>query len=141
MWTCPNCKRTFKNRNQAHYCGEKPATIDAYIAAQPEEIQPILHAVRDTIRAALPEAEERMSWSMPTYWKGHNLIHFAANKHHLGLYPGEEAAAAFAERLAGYRVSKGTIQLPYAQPMPLPLIAEIAAWCWQAEFEQPPRAE
>lgn len=137
MWICPNCKRTFKHKNQAHYCGEKPATIDAYIAAQPPEIQPILHAVRDAIRAALPEAEERMSWSMPTFWQGRNLIHFAASKHHLGLYPGEEAVEAFAGQLADYKVSKGTIQLPYARPMPLPLIAGIAAWCGQAGQGQP----
>ena len=133
MWVCPKCGRSFKNRNQSHYCGPKPATIDAYISAQPKEIQPVLNAVRDTIRAALPDAEERMAWSMPTYWKEYNLIHFAANKNHLGLYAGAEAVDAFAGRLAGYKTNKGTIQFPYAQPVPLGLIAEIAAWCWQAQ--------
>ena len=62
-------------------------------------------------------------------WKGRNLIHFAANKRHIGLYPGEEAVAAFAEQLKDYKTSKGTIQFPYAKPLPLELIAEIAAWC------------
>lgn len=131
MWVCPKCGRSFKNQNQSHYCGEKPSTIDAYIAAQPEEIQPVLNEVRDTIRTAIPEAEERMSWSMPTFWKGHNIIHFAANKNHLGLYAGTEAVEAFSEKLDGFKTSKGTIQFPYAKPIPLELIAEIAAWCWQ----------
>jgi uncharacterized protein YdhG (YjbR/CyaY superfamily) len=58
----------------------------------------------------LPEAEERISWSMPAYWKGRNIIHFAASKKHLGLYPGDEATAAFAEELSSLGVSKGTIR-------------------------------
>ena len=133
MWLCPKCGRSFKNQNQSHYCGEKPETIDAYIAAQPEQVQPILNEVRNAIRTALPEAEERMSWSMSTYWKGHNIIHFAANKNHLGIYAGTEAVDAFSEKLDGFKTSKGTIQFPYAKPIPLKLIAEIAVWCWQTE--------
>ena len=73
MWTCPKCGREFKNRNQDHYCGAAPKTIDEYIAAQPEKCQPYLKEVREAIRAALPEAEERISWSMPNFWKKHNL--------------------------------------------------------------------
>ncbi len=131
MWLCLKCGRSFKNQNQSHYCGEKPETIDAYIAAQPEQVQPILSEVRNAIRTALPEAEERMSWSMPTFWKGHNIIHFAANKNHFGIYAGTEAVEAFSEKLDGFKTSKGTIQFPYAKTIPLELIAEIAAWCWQ----------
>ena len=66
MWTCPKCGRTFKNQNQSHYCGKAPETIDEYIAAQPEKAQRYLREVREAVRAALPEAEERISWSMPT---------------------------------------------------------------------------
>lgn len=131
MWKCPKCGRSFENQNQSHYCGEKPKTIDEYIAAQPEGVKPYITAVRNSIRAAIPEAEERISWSMPTYWKGHNIIHFAAHKKHLGLYAGTEAVIVFQERLAGYKTSKGTIQFPYAKPIPLELIAEIARWCLQ----------
>ena len=58
-------------------------TVDEYIEAQPEEIQSVLILVRKTISAALPDAQERFSWQMPTYWKNHNLIHFAAQKKHL----------------------------------------------------------
>ena len=128
MWKCPKCGREFSRQNQDHYC-VKPETIDAYIAMQDEAVQPRLREVRDLLRAALPEAEERMSWSMPTFWKGRNIIHFAASKKHLGLYPGGEATAVFADRLTGFDVSKGTIRLPYDKPLPVALIADIARWC------------
>ena len=128
MWKCPKCGREFSRQNQDHYC-VKPETIDAYIAMQDAAVQPRLREVRDILRAALPEAEERMSWSMPTFWKGRNIIHFAASKKHLGLYPGGEATAVFADRLTGFDVSKGTIRLPYDKPLPVALIADIARWC------------
>ena len=104
--------------------------IDEYIAAQDEAIQPRLNNIRETIRAAIPDATEKISYQMPTYWKGRNIIHFAAFKNHIGLYPGGEAPVVFAERLKGYKTSKGTIQFPLDEDLPLELIAEIAAWCY-----------
>lgn len=129
MWKCPKCGRTFKNENQSHYCGKKPESIDEYIAGQPEEVQKYLSEIRNTLRRALPEAEERISWSMPTYWQQHNILHFAANKKHVGFYAGTEAVEVFAEKLKGYKTSKGTIQFQYKEPIPLELISEIAEWC------------
>ena len=129
MWKCPKCGRTFKKQGQSHYCGKAPETIEEYIAAQPEEVQPYLTELRNALRAALPEAEEGISWSMPTYWKNHNIIHFAGFKNHAGLYPGPEAVLEFAERLTEYRTSKGTIQLPYSRPVPAELVSDIARWC------------
>lgn len=129
MWMCPRCGRTFKNTGQSHYCGKAPATIEEYILGQPEETRDCLRRVDNAIKTAIPEAKEKISWSMPTYWKGRNLIQFAASRKHIGLYPGPEAVAAFAGRLTGYKTGKGTIQLPYDQPLPLGLIAEIAGWC------------
>ena len=129
MWVCPKCGRSFKSREQSHYCGKPPETIEAYIAAQPEEAQDYLRQINAAIKASIPEAKEKISWSMPTYWKGRNLIQFAASKRHVGLYPGPEAVEAFAARLTEYKTSKGTIQLPYSKPLPLELIGEIAKWC------------
>ena len=129
-WKCPKCGREFSRQNQDHYC-VKPRNIDDYIAAQDEKYQPVLREVRAVLRNVLPEAEERISWSMPTYWKGRNIIHFAASKNHLGLYPGDEATAAFAEELSGLSVSKGTIRVPYDQPLPSELIERIAKWCYE----------
>jgi uncharacterized protein YdhG (YjbR/CyaY superfamily) len=133
MWKCPKCSREFKNEDQSHFCVETPNSIDVYIDAQAEEVQPLLHQVRNAIRTALPDAQERISWKMPTFWSGHNLIHFAAFKKHIGVYPGEKAIVYFADRLVEYKTSKGAIQLPYERPLPLTLIAEIAKWCYESE--------
>ena len=129
-WKCPKCGREFSKQNQDHYC-VKPQNIDDYISMQDEQYQSVLREVRAVLRNALPEAEERISWSMPTYWKGRNIIHFAASKNHLGLYPGDEATAAFAKELSGLGVSKGTIRVPYDQPLPAELIERIAKWCYE----------
>ena len=99
MWKCPKCGREFKKKGQSHYCGEKPKTIDEYILNQDEDKQEDLRYIRQILYSALPEAEERISWSMPTYWKGHNIIHFAASKKHIGLYPGPAAVVQFSKGL------------------------------------------
>ena len=131
MWKCPKCGRTFKNTNQDHYCGKTPETVDEYILAQDEEIRDMLQSVRAVLKEELPDAKEKISWSMPTYRKEHNIIHFAANKKHIGLYPGPEAVAHFAAALdqAGCTYSKGSIRIPFSKELPLNLIREIAAWC------------
>ncbi len=131
MWTCPKCGRAFQRREQDHYCGKAPETVDEYIAAQPEEVREYLNEIREALRAALPETEERISWSMPAFWKKHTIIQFAGFKKHAGLYPGPEAVQEFAERLQGYKTSKGGIQLPYSKPVPVGLISDIAKWCFQ----------
>jgi uncharacterized protein YdhG (YjbR/CyaY superfamily) len=131
MWTCPKCGRAFKEQSHRHVCNPQATPIDDYNAVQPEAIKLILYQIRDKIRTILPEAQERISWGMPTYWKDHNIIHFAAHKKHIGLYPGPEAIAHFSNQLKGYKTSKGAIQFPYDQPIPLVLIGEIAEWCYQ----------
>ncbi len=69
MWECPKCGRTFKRTNQDHYCGLAPATIEEYIERQPDEAQPYLRQINSVLKAALPDVVEKISWSMPTYWK------------------------------------------------------------------------
>ena len=131
MWKCPKCGRSFKKENQSHYCGKAPETVDEYILAQDEGIRDQLQSIRSVLKSELPDATEKISWSMATYWKGHNIIHFAAAKKHIGLYPGPEAVEHFAEKLdqAGCPYSKGAIRIPCSVELPLSLIAEIAAWC------------
>jgi uncharacterized protein YdhG (YjbR/CyaY superfamily) len=128
MWQCPKCGREFKNNNQDHYCGEAPQTIDEYIAGQPEDVRIILAKLRQTIRSAAPDATEKISWRMPTFWQGENLIHFAAFKKHIGIYPGDLSLAPFKDRLADYHTTKGAIQFPYTQPIDYQLIADITHW-------------
>jgi uncharacterized protein YdhG (YjbR/CyaY superfamily) len=125
MWKCPKCQRDFKNAHQEHQCGNTPATIDEYIAAQPEEVQPILTKIRQTIREAAPDAKEKISWRMPTFWQGENLIHFAAFKKHIGIYPGDLSLVPFEDKLVGYHTTKGAIQFPIDKPVDYELIADI----------------
>lgn len=112
-----------------------PQTIEDYIAQFDDDRQVMLNEVYAAIREAAPEALERISYGIPTFWQGHNLIHFAAAKNHLGLYPGKDGVEAFAEKLAeaGYRTSTGTIRFPFDQPLPLDLIAEITRFRAQEE--------
>ena len=133
-WKCPKCGREFRKKDQDHYC-IKPRTIEEYIAAQEESVRPRLRQLRSIIHEAIPDAEEKISWSMPTFWKGKNLIHFASFRKHIGLYPGDEATAAFAEELTDFEVSKGTIRLPHGEPLPEELIRRIAEWCDKAYAE------
>jgi uncharacterized protein YdhG (YjbR/CyaY superfamily) len=102
--------------------------IDNYIELQSEEVRPLLVKIRETIRDAAPDAIEKISYRMPTFWQGKNLIHFAAFKHHIGIYPGSEAVAVFADRLIGLKTSKGAIQFPSGKPIDYTLIAEITHW-------------
>ncbi len=115
----------------AGWSGRTIETIDQYIEEQDERTRPYLYEMRRILHEAIPEAQERISWSMPTFWKGRNILHFAASKKHLGLYPGGEAAEIFADRLTDYDVSKGTIRFSYGRPLPEALITDIAKWCYQ----------
>lgn len=129
MWTCQRCNQEFEKENQKHKCNDSITPIDDYISTQPIEIQPLLHQVRNAISKVLPNAQEKISWGMPTYWRKHNIIHFAAFKKHLGIYPGSEAIEHFKDKLNDLKHTKGAIQIPYDKPLPLALISEIAKWC------------
>jgi uncharacterized protein YdhG (YjbR/CyaY superfamily) len=100
-------------------------SIDEYIATFPEGIQALLQHVRATIRAAAPDAEERISYQMPTFALHGNLVHFAALKNHIGFYPTSSGVAAFKDELTAYVSTPGAIQFPLNQPLPLDLITRI----------------
>ena len=100
-------------------------SIDEYIESFPQETQKILREICATIKAAAPQAEEKISYQMPTFFLNGNLIHFAAFKNHIGLYPTPSGTEAFKEEIAKYKNAKGSIQLPIDEPMPLKLISRI----------------
>ena len=104
------------------------SSIDEYISKQNERIQPILKKVRDTIKTEAPNAVEKITWRMPTFWENENLIHFAAFKNHLGIYPGDLSLAPFKDKLIKYHTTKGAIQFPYGKPIDYELIADITKW-------------
>jgi uncharacterized protein YdhG (YjbR/CyaY superfamily) len=103
-------------------------SVDEYIASQPEAVQGILGRVRSTIRKAVPEAQEVISYRMPTYTLyGGRLLYFAVWKQHYSIYAAtEQVVAAFRDELASYDVDKGTIRFPLSEPVPVKLIGRIA---------------
>ena len=103
-------------------------SVDEYIATQPEGVRPILQRVRGAIRKALPEAEEGISYQIPAYkLDGGAVLYFAGWKEHFSLYPVTGTLVdAFADELAGYQLSKGTVRFPLARPVPVRLIERIA---------------
>ena len=128
MWVCPDCGRSFKRTNQSHYCGAAPATIDEYIARQPQDLQPALMALRNAIHQAIPEAEETISWSTPTWKRKRCVIRLAVNRNDIGVYVEQDTIAHFEKALQGIETGRGVIHLKRNQEMPLSLIAEIAKW-------------
>lgn len=104
----------------------KPQDINEYIAEFPQDIQEILEKIRATIRDTVPEAEEAISYQIPTF-KLHdkNLVHFSAYKHHIGFYPGPSGVEAFERKLRDYKTAKGSVQFPLSRPIPYDLIREI----------------
>jgi len=102
-----------------------PKNIDDYIAGFPKDIQAILKKIRTTIRKAAPEAEEAMSYQMPTFKLKGNLVHFAAFKNHIGFYPAPTGIEKFKKELAIYQGGKGTLQFPLDQPIPYDLISKV----------------
>lgn len=99
------------------------ASIDAYLAALPPEQRAALEILRGQIRAAAPQAEETISYGLPTFKLQGNLVHFGAAAKHCAFYPG--AVGVFAERLKGFDVSKGTIRFQPDAPLPPDLVRDI----------------
>jgi uncharacterized protein YdhG (YjbR/CyaY superfamily) len=101
-------------------------TMDEYIAGFPSDVQQILEKIRMAIRKAAPDAEETISYEIPTFnLKGKYLIYFAAYKKHIGVYPVPAGDAKLNEELSVYRTGKGTLQFPLNKPIPYNLITKI----------------
>jgi len=107
---------------------KKYQDIDSYIRGFPKETQIILEAVRTVIQKAAPEAEEAISYGIPTFKLNGNLVHFGGFKKHIGFFPTSSGVSAFKKELHGYKTAKGTIQFPLDTPMPLALIRKITKY-------------
>ncbi|HEY0900037.1 MAG TPA: DUF1801 domain-containing protein [Sphingobacteriaceae bacterium] len=114
-------------------------SIDEYIAGFPPEVQQLLEQVRTTIRAAAPQAEETISYAIPTFTLEGNLVHFAAFKNHIGFYPVPSGMEAFKDELAAYKSGKGSAQFPLNQALPLDLITRIVKYRVQENLEKAAR--
>jgi uncharacterized protein YdhG (YjbR/CyaY superfamily) len=99
-------------------------TIDEYIKTFPKDVQSILEKMRQTIKRAAPEAEETISYQIPTFkLNGSSLVHFAAFRKHIGLYP--PAPKVFKKEVSGYEGPKGNLRLPIDKPIPYDLVTRI----------------
>ncbi len=105
-----------------------PTTIDEYIAGFPQDIQSKLKQMREVIRAAAPQAAEKISYQMPTFYLNGNLVHFAAFKNHIGFYPTPDGIDTFQEELSKYKGAKGSVQFPIDEPLPLDLVRRIVEY-------------
>jgi uncharacterized protein YdhG (YjbR/CyaY superfamily) len=113
-----------------------PQNIDEYIAGFPVDIQVILEKIRMTIRKTAPDAEEAISYQMPTFKLKGNLVHFAAFKNHIGFYPVPTGIEKFKKELSVYESGKGSVKFPLDKPIPYTLIAKIVKFRVKENLEK-----
>lgn len=106
----------------------KYTSIDEYILQFPEKVQATLEELREVIKRAAPDATEKISYQMPTFYLHGNLVHFAAYKNHIGFYPAPSGIEAFKNELSSYKGAKGSVQFPINEPLPIDLISEIVKY-------------
>jgi uncharacterized protein YdhG (YjbR/CyaY superfamily) len=107
--------------------------VDEYIASFPKDVQRVLRELRRTIRAEVPDAEETISYQMPTYVSGRHRVYFGGFKQHVGMYPPLHEAAPFKKQLARYEGPKGNLRFPLDEPLPLPLIRKMVRFQLKAK--------
>ena len=106
----------------------KSTNTEEYIQTFPPEIQESLRKIRNAVKEIAPEAEETISYGIPTFKLNGNLVHFAAYANHIGFYPTPSAMTAFREELMDYETSKGAVKFPLGHPLPLDLIRRIVTF-------------
>jgi len=100
-------------------------SIDEYIELHPADVQKKLQELRAVIQSCAPQATEKISYQMPTFYLNGNLVYFAAFKDHISLFPTPSGTEAFKKEIASYIHAKGTIQFPLDRPMPMDLVRKI----------------
>src|SRR5215813_7642539 len=100
-------------------------TVDEYFSGLPKDVRPVLETLRKTIKQAAPKAEEVISYNIPAFKFNGMLVWYAAFKRHVGLYPKASGIAAFKDELTAYKTSKGAIQFPLDEGIPVSLVKKI----------------
>jgi len=113
-----------------------PKDIDSYIAGFPDDVQAILQELREAIKEAAPQAEEAISYQIPTFRLKGNLVHFAAFKNHIGFYPTSSGIEKFKNELSAYKLARGTVRFPLDRPLPLGLISKIVKFRVKENLER-----
>lgn len=114
----------------------KPDTIDKYILSFPKEVQLVLQLIRTTIQNSAPEATEKISYGIPTFYLNGNLVHFAVFKSHIGFYATPTGHKEFQKELSIYKQGKGSVQFPLNKPMPIELIKRIVKFRVKENLEK-----
>jgi uncharacterized protein YdhG (YjbR/CyaY superfamily) len=114
----------------------KPKNFEEYITAFPAETQKILEELRETIRKAAPDADEIISYGMPSFRLNGRLVYFAAFKNHIGFYPMVTGIEAFKTNFSGYKWAKGSVQFPLQKPLPHELITKIVKFRVRENLEK-----
>lgn len=122
---------------ESHMAEHEYASIDEYISQFSEETQQILLRIRQVIREAAPAAEEKISYQMPTFYLNGNLVHFAAFKNHIGLYPAPSGISEFCDELSVYKGAKGSVRFPLNAPIPYELIKRIVEFRVKENIKNP----
>jgi uncharacterized protein YdhG (YjbR/CyaY superfamily) len=115
---------------------KKTSNIDEYIKDFPVEVQELLEKMRSTIKKAAPQAEEKISYGIPTFALSGNLVHFAGYKQHIGFYPGAAGIEAFRAEISKYKNAKGSVQFPIDQKLPLALVSKIVKFRLKQNLER-----
>ncbi len=110
--------------------------IDNYINGFPEETKSLLNQIRATIKSIVPEAEEKISYGMPSFYLNGALVYYAGYKNHIGFYPVPSGMKAFKEELSVYKQGKGSVQFPFDKPIPFDLITEIVKFRMNENLEK-----
>ena len=113
-----------------------PKDLDEYLERCSKEDQRLLRQMRATIYEAAPEATEKISYGIPTFYLNGNLVHFAAFPNHIGFYPTSSGIAAFKKQLGPYKWSKGAVQFPKDKPLPLALVSKIVKFRVKENLDQ-----
>jgi uncharacterized protein YdhG (YjbR/CyaY superfamily) len=100
-------------------------SVDEYISSFPEYAQKKLKELRGIVKELVPQAQERISYQMPAFFLGGNIVYFAGFSKHIGFYPGANGIAAFEKELKKYKYAKGSVQFPIDEPLPVELIKRI----------------
>ncbi len=116
--------------------GKHPTTIAEYIEAAPREGQPLLRQLYALLKSVAPDAEEAIKWGTPFFVEPRFVFAFSAHKKHCSLAPPAAALERFRKQLEKHKTTKGTLALPYAEPLPEELVRSIAEYSLQLVRER-----
>jgi len=115
---------------------KKFKSVDEYISSFPKDVRTLLEEMRTTVTQAAPKAQEVISYNMPAIKQHGVLVYYAAGKSHIGFYPTASPMQEFKDQMTKYKTSKGAIQFPMDQPIPIALVKKIVRFRMKENAER-----